>query len=351
MYFQNITTVSTYNSLTNSIAAFDDELYDWVSVWNNADLNIVQGAKGTVDLSISTVFTALPYPCNSPIVIENLFACFDASNSSLIIATLSNEGAAVNPRSIGAAGRDLASHVVRGSRKNMILLGYINGQHNICLHFKNAQYPSFTRPICWTEPDRVVSGLVITSLANHSIVAAYFAAGSGQTLVKAQMIHMRCGDGFVGPNEECDSVPNCNADCTCATGFGHDLNSNQCVFDLSAPMPPNPEIVPILDCFVHLNDTAVRGYFSYDNREAQAVQVVVGENNYFTQIGNDVGQTTVFATGRVYFPASAFAVTWSKQAIEWHLTKHVLTVDPASNTQICPASKYSKTCPYDSNQL
>ncbi len=338
--YWNITSVVTSNSLSNDIVAVDDA-GQWLSVWVNEDLNVVQGVLGASPINqITSIVTVLPYACGDPIVVDNTLVCFNTSNSAVVVAKLTVDGVAIEARSIGSFGYGFVGHVMRGSRQNITVLGLINQKNTVCLHLKSIQYPLYTLPLCWTETDGAVDSLVLTSLTNDSIVVAYFVIGFSQSTIKTQMINMVCGDGFVGPNEECDSVPNCDADCRCANGYNFDPNNNNCIFNPSTPMPPSPEVLPLLDCFVPLNGTHVRGYFLYNNLQNQSVLVLIGPDNYFTTIGADVGQPTIFSPGRVsFFPASAFAVTWSKQAIEWHLTSNLLALDPASSAQLCPTSK------------
>jgi hypothetical protein len=179
--------------------------------------------------------------------------------------------------------------VIKGAQSTITVLTFLNNGYNPCIMVQNVQYPDFSAPLCWTE---TVAGSatsfyppVLTALANHSFVVAYpfFIYGTNTVALKAQTFALTCGDGFIGPDEQCDSTPNCNFNCMCAPNYYP--SNGECIFALSTPVAINPDVVPILDCFVALNQTHVRGYFSHENLQQLTAVVPIGPKNSFSVIG------------------------------------------------------------------
>jgi hypothetical protein len=109
-----------------------------------------------------------------------------------------------------------------------------------------------------------------------------------------------------------------------------------------AEVPPAsqfvPNIVPILECIVPIDNNNFLGYFGYSNLESSFYTVPVGPLNTFS--GNaDRGQSTNFLSGRSeFFPRVAFATTLAAGSHSWRLTNFDLSFDTSDSARYCPES-------------
>lgn len=92
-----------------------------------------------------------------------------------------------------------------------------------------------------------------------------------------------------------------------------------------------PDVDAVLECIVLNGDTgSFVAIFGYQNNEAAAVELPIGNDNKFTSQPEDRGQPTKFEPGRVQ---NVMKVESSGSAITWHL--------PGANAT---ANKNSKQC-------
>ncbi len=339
---------------------------NWLAVWDDQGGKNVMAQFGN-DLSPSTYAPISQYDdttLHTPVVAYPFVAYVGATNQLYAASVVSFDTTTTYTLGTGSEPHLYASK----GKTNLIVLSYVRAPNEVCIRLQSVQYTSFSDPVCWTETASVTRPSSVV-LPSGSIVVSYLAYTLNVVTVKTQMFNTKCGDGVITMNEECDGERNCYTNCTCrpvdqrifGAAYGCPFGPsgiNQPIGELIIPVAATPyqivpqpttitlppDVVPLLDCYVSVNSTHVRGYFSYENLRPDTAQLPITLSppaNAFS-LQKNRGQPTTFTPGRSpYFPASIFAATWATETITWYLTDYELNVDPTNALYICPQSKSS----------
>jgi putative NIF3 family GTP cyclohydrolase 1 type 2 len=343
---------SSFGSQTGgSVAAINDNNGDWLAVWDDQGAQNVLAYFGSflTPSSLVVISDKDGSQLHTPVVAYPFVAY--VGNSGTLYVALVSRSSVLSTYNVGP-GSEPHLFSMNGTTTNVIVLSYVRASNEICIRLQSVQYKAFSSPICWSETssDTLVTGPSSLILNNGTIVVSYVAYTATTIQVKTQVFAASCGDLVISPNEECDGEKNCATNCVCKpmslrTALGYtacavNLESTQPAPSIPIGSDAAPNVVPLLDCYVPLNESHVRGYFSYENLGQETEKVQIGSTNRFAfkiSSDQDVGQPIAFAPGRSpYFPASSFAVTWDMQSVSWFLTNYQLAVNPSSRSYVCP---------------